>query len=121
MEYELIAKMLFIAVVFFWSGWQFRASRMEKKVLAMNERYESIIADIQANIYQELEFSRFERDGVMRQQEEVLKSLETYNRQYMELKKQEKKEQKSQQREDSNEAKSKLETLKQNKNSGIKK
>lgn len=91
MDYSILGQMLFIAIVFFWGGWQFRASKMEKRVIAINERFESIINDIQSNIYQELEFSRIERDGVMCQQEEVMKSLEAYNKQYIELKKQEKK------------------------------
>lgn len=121
MDYNYLAQMILIAIIFFWSGWQFRASRMEKRVIEINERFEQIINDIQANIYQELEFSRMERDGFMRQQEEVVKSLETYNKQYMELKRKENKERKKQQKEDSNEAKSKLDSLKQNKNNGIKK
>ena len=37
MEYELAGKMIFIAVVFFYFGWLFRASRMEKQVIASNE------------------------------------------------------------------------------------
>ncbi|MBU1216431.1 hypothetical protein KJ870_00655 [bacterium] len=121
MDYELMAKMLFIAVVFFWSGWQFRASRMEKQILAVNEKFELIIRDIQDSINQELQFSRIERDGIMKQQSEVLASLEAYNKRYLMLQKQEKKEEQAQKQEASKEAQSKLDALKQNKNGGIKK
>jgi hypothetical protein len=120
MNYEIMARMIFIAVVFFWSGWQFRASRMEKQVLAVNEKFETIITDIQIGINQELKFSRIERDGVMKQQDEILTSFEVYNKQYLELKNQAKKEEKAQKKEASQEAQSKLDTLKQ-KNNGIKK
>jgi len=119
MEYEITAKMLFIAVVFFWSGWQFRASRYEKQIISMNEKFEATILNIQSNINKELEYSRIDRDIVMQQQEEVLSSLKAYNQHYLEMKKLDKKNATSKNQENSTEAKSKLDSLKKNK--GIKK
>jgi len=87
MEYELAGKMIFIAVVFFYFGWLFRASRMEKQVIASNEATAQNMLDLQSEIYRELEFSKIDRDNVLQQQEEVLKILNAYDKQYMELNK----------------------------------
>lgn len=111
MDYEIMARMIFVGVVFFWSGWQFRASRMEKQIIAVNKRFEKTIIDIEVRINQELTFSRIERDGFLRQQQEVLTSLEAYNKHYLELKKQEK----EQEKEALSEAKTSLDTLRKNK------
>lgn len=73
---ECLAKMMFLALVFFWGGWQFRASKMEKKVLISFEGIQNSISDMS----EELEFHRIERDNLMLQQKEVLSKLQNFNK-----------------------------------------
>ncbi len=111
---ECLAKMVFTALIFFWGGWQFRASKMEKKLLRSFEGFENSLSQMDSNFNKELEFHRVERDNLMLQQQEVLSKLQELNTK--QIKEQDEKIIDT----SSNESNNKLNAIK-NKNNGIKK
>lgn len=82
---ECIGKLIFISIVFFVGGWFARASKMEKKILEVNIKFENIITTIQASINEELKSSRIERDKILQQHSEILLLIEAYNKQNKEF------------------------------------